>query len=324
MRFNGPLFTVGMPRSGTKLLRGLFNQHPSIGIPNVETHFLPYWAKHWPEYGDLSDRRNFSRFYRQAIGLPYFIFMRDISEIIQEDVWYKNCENFGISGVFKALIRHDANVPVGSQKIWGDKTPSYITQVDLLKKLFPAAKFIHIVRDVRDYSLSISAAWGKNMERATDRWVDGISTFRKSLKLYGEDILELRYEDLLDNPSRDLQRICEFLELEFNERMLELAAPCENLGDTQTQKVIVSSNKHKFLTEMTPKQRHSIERIAKPLLEHYGYAVAYKGDAKRLHKFQLVFYKIMDGINLFRYEAKKRGLIAGLKFQWSLYRTARD
>ncbi len=324
MSFTGPLFIVGMPRSGTKLLRGLLNQHPLISIPNIETHFLPYWEKHWSEYGDLSDRNDFSCFYSQVIHLPYFIYMREISEIIQEDNWYQSCDDFSISGIFEALIRYDAHVPVGSKKIWGDKTPSYITQVPLIKSIFPEARFIHIIRDVRDYSLSMNTAWGKNMVRATDRWVDGINIFRQNIEDYGEKIMELRYEDLLDNPAKDLHRICAFLGLKFDNRMLELGTPCENLGATQKKKEIVKNNKQKFLTEMTSKQRKSIECIAKPLLKEYGYQVNYTGISKRINKSQMLIYKIMDAINLFRYEAKKRGIVGGIKFQWSLYRTARD
>ena len=41
----GPLFIAGMPRSGTKLLRDLLNQHSEISIPEVETHFIPLFIK---------------------------------------------------------------------------------------------------------------------------------------------------------------------------------------------------------------------------------------------------------------------------------------
>ena len=35
--FRGPLFIIGMPRSGTKLLRGLLNGHSRVAIPSCET-----------------------------------------------------------------------------------------------------------------------------------------------------------------------------------------------------------------------------------------------------------------------------------------------
>ncbi len=319
-----PLFLVGMPRSGTKLLRELLNQHPLIEIPNVETHFLPYWSKHWQEYGDLSDKNNFSHFYDQVTSIPYFIYMREIGKTIQKDAWYQSCENFKVSGVFEALMRHDANTPIGSEKIWGDKTPSYITQVTLIKELFSSAKIVHLVRDVRDYSLSAKTAWGKNMMRSTDRWVEGISTLRNNLKEHGDDIIEIRYEDLLDNPEKELLKICNFINLKFDKRMLQLETSCENLGDAKGNNFIVKNNKQKFLTKMSFKERESLERIAKPILEKYGYQFEYRGESKRVNNIQMFLFKIMDTINLFRYESKKRGVLGGIKFQWNLYRTARN
>ena len=35
-RLSGPVFIIGMPRSGTKLLRDLLKMNPGIGIPNSE------------------------------------------------------------------------------------------------------------------------------------------------------------------------------------------------------------------------------------------------------------------------------------------------
>ena len=52
MPFDGPLFLVGMPRSGTKLLRGLLNEHSQIGIPLNETEFLLFERRCVPERGN--------------------------------------------------------------------------------------------------------------------------------------------------------------------------------------------------------------------------------------------------------------------------------
>ncbi len=46
--WEGPLFIVGMPRSGTKLLRGLLSKHPRIRILAAETDFLPF-IEEWVE-----------------------------------------------------------------------------------------------------------------------------------------------------------------------------------------------------------------------------------------------------------------------------------
>ena len=86
--FDGPLFVVGMPRSGTKLLRDLLNQHSAIGIPRIETEFLPYWFEHWERWGDLSDKNQFQHFYESVRTSSYFRYQADADALISRDVWF--------------------------------------------------------------------------------------------------------------------------------------------------------------------------------------------------------------------------------------------
>jgi hypothetical protein len=151
--------------------------------------------------------------------------------------------------------------------------------------------------------------------------VEGIEEFNVNLKNYSNEIIELRYEDLLDNPQKQLSRICDFIDLEFDKRMLQLESSCDIAGDTEGNTGIVKNNKQKFLTKMSIKQRESLERIAKPVLEKYGYQVEYTGKYKRVNNIQMFIFKVMDTISLFQYESKKRGFIRGIIFQWNLYRT---
>ena len=191
--FAGPLFIIGMPRSGTKLLRGLLNEHPRIGIPISETEFFPYWIAHWQEFGDLSKKENFVRFYKRMLSAPYFICYRRDGKLIDADLWFEWCHNFSPAGVFEALVRHDAGVEFTSDHIWGDKSPSYTTNMTLLKHHFPDAKFVHIIRDVRDYCLSINRAWGKHMLRAAQRWVYGVEGAISAAQAFPADCMQLRY-----------------------------------------------------------------------------------------------------------------------------------
>jgi hypothetical protein len=49
--WSGPLFVVGMPRSGTKLLRGLLKQHSRVQMPDIETDFFPFLVRHVRDHG---------------------------------------------------------------------------------------------------------------------------------------------------------------------------------------------------------------------------------------------------------------------------------
>ncbi len=60
--FCGPLFIVGLPRSGTKLMRTLLNQHPNISLTLAESHFIPYFLKTFGEEPNLQEPSRLARF----------------------------------------------------------------------------------------------------------------------------------------------------------------------------------------------------------------------------------------------------------------------
>jgi hypothetical protein len=313
-RFLGPLFIVGMPRSGTKLLRGLLNEHPRVGIPFIETDFLPFLIRHERGLGDLSRRRDFHRFYERMIKFPYFIYMRDSSLLIGEAEWFGCCRDYTLSGIFEALIRHDANVGFDTDKIWGDKSPSYITEIPLLKQRFPEAKFIHIVRDVRDYCLSIHHAWGKNMLRAAQRWAEDTRKCKLDSHCLKNDYLEVKYEDVLTNTQHELRRVAQFLEVDFIEQMTALSKPSETVGAARGKREVVSSNQKKYLGHMSIALRKQIESVAAEGLRSYGYAVDPSLPVRKVSAMRMMYYQALDGVNLLRSSCKKRGLVASLKF----------
>lgn len=311
--FSGPVFLIGMPRSGTKLLRNLLVEHPRIGILHIETEFLPYWVDRWNKFGDLSSFNNFQIFYTHMIQLPYFIHMRRHGTLISQQTWYELCRAYDPASIFEALVRHDACVDFGSTKIWGDKSPSYIRHLPLLKQLFPNAKFIHITRDVRDYCLSIHKAWGKNMIRAAQRWADYVHKASQDSMMLGDDYYEIKYEELIDDPGTILKAICDFLGIEFKIEMLDLSKPTENLGDTKGTRNIVSSNKEKYQKLMNADTQKKIEMIAAHTLSQCGYPVI-KTESYRVPKYLMTFYQIMDGINLVRSKITQMGVLGAIKF----------
>lgn len=315
------LFVVGMPRSGTKLLRGLLNRHANISIPNIETEFLPYWVSHWAEFGDLSSRNKFIEFYKQQMHIIFFVYARERGSLIDPDMWYSQCENFDPASVFEALIRHQAGIIPGSEDIiWGDKSPSYIHHVPLLLSLYPQAMCIHIVRDVRDYCLSIHAAWGKNMLRAAQRWRDSVTEVHAVACQNPDRVLEIRYEDLLEHTDQVMERISSFLGVEFHSDMLSPGKETENLGAAKGRSDVVRHNRAKYLTEMPTYVRKSLERVSRDMLGVYGYPVN-GGEVTRVPLWRMYLLQLLDGVNLVRAEAKERGLIKALGFHLSNFKT---
>ena len=254
-----PLFIVGMPRSGTKLLRGMLNQHPEIGIPLNETEFLPAWIRRWASFGDLSNSRTFLEFFQQFHETFYFQNrLREHGQCIKPDVWYLRCKgDFSIANVFEQLIRHDVDLPKGG--IWGDKSPSYVRHISLIQSIFPTARFIHLVRDARDYVLSLENAFGKNRLRAAQRWNDSVLLAQQEGTVLGENFCMVRYEDLVDQPELEARKLCVFLNVEYEAQMVSLSRATENLGDTKGATNIVAGNYGKYQEKMTLDEIAAVE-----------------------------------------------------------------
>lgn len=311
--FTGPLFIVGAPRSGTKLLRDLVKQHPRIGIPDYETEFLPRFVA--KDFVGLSDSRRFNDFYDWATGMMYFKYMADEGRLIGADTWYRACSSHDVQGIFEALCRIDGKVPYGSSAIWGDKSPNYRSHLPLLKKLWPEARFVHIVRDVRDVCMSSNKAWGKHVLRNAQRWADEVG---ECCNAGVGDYLQLRYEDLLEDPATELTRIAEHCDLPFDERMLDPGRASENLGDTKGQTGIVATNARKWKARMDAGTQQQIEAVCGELLNELGYERLFPNEPqRRFSRRQMTRWKLEDGVSLFRFRVRDWGLVDAIRYSIS-------
>ncbi len=308
--FSGPLFLVGMPRSGTKLLLSLLNNSPQVKICTLETDFLPYWIGKWAHYGDLSDRSKFSMLVRETAKVPFFINLRFYNRPVAEEQWYEACPNYAAAGVFEALLRLESGATAASD-IWGDKSPSYTRHVALLQDHYPTARFIHIIRDVRDYCLSINAAWGKNMIRAAQRWTDDVTSARAAGRRRPDTYAEVRYEDLLADPGGVMEKLCRFLDIEFQPGMTQLKKPTEQVGDAKKAE-IKKDNVQKYLSKMNPKTRRTIEAVAGTVLEDLGYPIDDGIPVKRIGRCRMLTYQVSDAFGLFRSSVRERGFWGAL------------
>ena len=317
--WNGPLFVVGMPRSGTKLLRGLLNQHPHLGIPLAETEFLGDWARRWPAFGDLTDPAAFRRFWTSVRGSAYFTFLREEQgHEVDPDAWFAASRDGSLAAVFEALLRLDGGVGSGPG-VWGDKSPSYLRSLPLLDAVFPDCRVLHIVRDCRDYARSINRAWGKDPLRAAQRWTDGVTDAHAAGQALGSArYLLLRYEDLLADVEGTLETALAFVGLSPAPGMGTLNQPTENLGDAKGQARVVTDNVEKWRS-MDPTLRRQIEAIAGPGLAAFGYACDHTGASVRLSPARMAAGQVRDGYNLLKRDVAERGVLEALQFRARIF-----
>ncbi len=318
MAFSGPLFVVGAPRSGTKLLRTLLNEHSQIGIPDYETEFLPRWLSIHERF-DTQSAEGFVAFYEWVTRFMYFKYMAEEGRQISPDQWLSASPDPSISGLFEGLCRQDGGIPLGQPGVWGDKSPNYRNDLPALRALYPGARFVHIIRDVRDVTLSSQVAWGKDPVRNAQRWMDELSACRSWGASFGpQSYLELRYEDLTQNPKLWLGAICRFVGLPFQEAMLTPSRSAENLGDTKGVVGIVSTNTEKWRQRMSPELLLRTEAICGPLLADLGYPLAGVPQAvQRVSPAEMQLRKLADGASLMRFRVRDWGLKDAIRYSAS-------
>jgi hypothetical protein len=107
---------------------------------------------------------------------------------------------------------------------YGDKTPDYVLHLPLLAELFPEARFIHIIRDGRDVALShLNVQFGPNtIEEAAFWWKRFVKRGRAAGRTLGPSrYLEVKYEDLIEQPQVCIEQICGFIDLKPDPAMLK-------------------------------------------------------------------------------------------------------
>jgi hypothetical protein len=103
-----------------------------------------------------------------------------------------------------------------------DKNPIYSLYIDDLNRLFPDSKYIVLSRDYRDNILSRKKFSDKksSIYSLAVSWNYFYDAVFKSIKKNQLDYTILRYEDLVDKPTETLIKLCDFLNIEFDEKML--------------------------------------------------------------------------------------------------------
>jgi hypothetical protein len=165
------------------MLRELLNASPDLWMSEVESHFIPKFTRTIDRYGDLATRAGFDRLTAALRATRAFWQWEHRGVHVPDDEWWAACPRHDwpgvVAGLFHCVHRREVASPPKpwDEIVWGDKTPVYMGELALLASLFPAARFVHIVRDPRDCVLSTESAWGNSR---SDRagWADQRAALR--------------------------------------------------------------------------------------------------------------------------------------------------
>lgn len=312
-QFSGPLFLVGSPRSGTKLLRGLLNRHPLIGLCDPESHFIPYlFQKHGGDPACFA--ADLDRLFADFDRTPFQIYCRSQGRAVMTRAGFEALAGAGTwSGAFEVILRFYAEGGGGPQAVWGDKTPSYVREMELLKRIFPAARFLHIVRDPRDVALSARRAWGHSPLRTAAKWARDMEAAQRGAEPLGQDYMRVYYEQLLADPEAELRRISAFAGRPYEDRMTRLAVPSENLGSARGKRYIDAGNASKFRTEMAPARQKRIEEIVYAAAAGTPYRLEHATRHRPLAWPARTWLAVRDGVFSLVHKMRRKGVVNGIR-----------
>jgi hypothetical protein len=276
---NPYVFIVGCPRSGTTLLRRMVDAHPDIAVID-ETHWITHLYERrrgvtadglaTPEI--LEHLRGDRRFARLELPWPA------VERVLDGARDYAAF----VSGVF------DQYGALHGKRLVGDKTPGYIRKIPTLRRLWPNARFVHLIRDGRDVALSV-AAWKKSDRLFAeyrgwpdDPWTTAALWWERSLRLGREaaaalppgSYREMRYEALVSDPQGECRALCGFLGLEFDPAMLrfhEGRTRRHPRYTTKQQWLPPTGGLRDWRTQMPAEVLESFESAAGDLLDELGY-----------------------------------------------------
>ena len=163
---------------------------------------------------------------------------------------------------------------------WGDKTPYYVGHIDELRRVFPEARIVNLVRDGRDVALSLlRVPFGPaNVWAAAHQWRDAVDAGERAAERLGADLLTVRYEDLVAGPETAIPAVCEFLEIGYRPEMLaveesppELIAAGQEAWFRELYGGISAGSVGKWRRQMSRSDIALFESIAGAELERHGY-----------------------------------------------------
>lgn len=264
------LFIFGPARGGTTFVASILENFFDYGMGPEGTFVHDAWRVA-QKLGDLSQPKNLRSYatYLSQVQMLEIIRKRypegvrfDVTpgDIIQRMEGESAAS--GIYAVFKAVSDYKSKTRVGN------KNPAYWKYLDLLLEMFPSqSRFLFLIRDGRDVALSLKKVpWGgHSIYEAALEWrkmIETVDRFKEHIPTHR--FLTVRYEDLLQNPSAQIKRIAQLVEIkEYSEIIREF---CKEM--TANEKKV---NFDKWKHEMTEKGIEQFEAIAGPELTAYGY-----------------------------------------------------
>jgi hypothetical protein len=177
---------------------------------------------------------------------------------------------------------------------WAESTPLHLLYLPLIKKVFPDALIVHIIRDGRDVTVSLNRIgwikplpWDKKRALLASalfwRWI--VNKGRKYGRDMAGDYMEVHFEDMVQKPRELLARLSTFIEHDLDYDRIQqdalgtLRDPNSSFrGDGQE---VEANPIERWKTILSKSEVAQVESLIGDLLRDTGYSLAGANDELR-------------------------------------------
>lgn len=286
-------FLICSERSGSNLITKLLDNHSKYCGP-TPPHLLRVFYPVLKKYKDLDKDENWVNFindidgfFNAKIGIWQAQFSKE--ELLK-------IEPRSLAATVNYIYKKEAKIH-NKERVFVKEVATY-NFFNKISADFSEAKFIWLVRDPRDMALSWSQSpvHRGDIVRAANIWQKNQSETLKLYQQFPDKILWVKYEDLISNQEQELMRICDFLDVDFEEGMVDYhkkKISQENAAQTDNWKnlnqSIIKNNSKKYLKALRKEQIQFIEYVCKNEMGALNYDLEFSIiDNKEFERLSLI------------------------------------
>lgn len=229
------IFLFSLPRSGSTLLQRILMTHKEIYSVSEPWLLLPL------VYMRKVDKNGGNGEYNSKVASVAINEL--VKELPEKESDYNEVTASYVWNFYDKILK-------GRDIYFLDKTPRYYYIIPQIVQMFPNAKFIFLFRNPLSILSSVINTWQKRWrifgfgENHKDIY-EGPELLIKGYELLKEKSMVINYEELVRNPMKEIEKIGEYLEIDFSENEMKLfkKSKLENLlGDQNIEKYNTISN----------------------------------------------------------------------------------
>ena len=201
------VFVVGIAHSGSTLLGKLLDMHSQVLCVGELLRIRDAIEKAYPcscgkKLEDCDFWHRHIEWIKNEVGLQYKHFTQGL--------YAKLC----------ALSGKNVAVDLSKTRVLRMMDGFFVNRMNR----FNNAGFILLLRDPKGISASAMRRTDKSLDRFLNRYLKWMNRFQKLVDSDGDRVLILKYEDLCNTPDQEIKRLCQFIGITFEPRMM---APSE-------------------------------------------------------------------------------------------------